>query len=351
MANIEDISWGSYQEYEGPFYKGKIRFELPKNPTIVDKRLATITAVESGKYDAINMYDRMIVSVGIIQWGEANNFSVTKMLGLICDSGFESIVQGCLKEAMQFSGSTFKKNQKGIWRFFIGDSEVNSLALQQKLFLGCDGRKGSWKTEEQKKYAKRWAAGIASILEDPRTRDIQKKFTIDRLMGFVSGDAKKVLFDDKTTTSWAEATRAIYLTFAINLPRIAGEMFSSTKFSGEKWSPEWCLCLIKRLTFGPNIKIYPTRYDKLRPAVERLFEIELPKNSESLWSWKPIEEKKQAQEQVEKIPTIIDEKLLEELNQIVLNKPQVVVKQPEVDSRGGILELIKSLLKKFFFKS
>jgi len=349
MARIEDVSWGSYQEYEGPFYKGKVKFEISNNPSINDKRLAAITAIESGRYDAINMYDRMIVSVGLIQWGEANNFSVTKMLGLICDSGFEQLVQSCLKPAMEISESSFKKNQKGIWRFFIGNSEVNSLALQQKLFLGCDGRKGSWKSEEQKKYAKTWASSIASVLEDPRTRELQKKFTMDRLMGFVPGNVKKELFDDKNSSPWSEAIRTIYLTFAINLPRIAGEMFESTKFSGKKWSPEWCLCLIKKLTLGPNIKIYPKRYDALRPVIETLFEIKLPKTSKELDEWKPQDDVNHVtvqQEEPKKNQIILNDKLIEELNQIVLIKPQP---NDVLTSNGeGLFQRVLSFFKNLF---
>lgn len=349
MARIEDVSWGSYQEYEGPFYKGKVKFEIPSSPTVNDKRLATITAVESGRYDAINMYDRMIVSVGLIQWGEANNFSVTKMLGLLCDSGLEQLVQGYLKPALELSGSSFKKNQKGIWRFFIGNSEVNSLALQQKLFLSCDGRKGSWKSDEQKRYAKLWASCIASVLEDPRTKELQKKFTMDRLMGFVTADARKMLFDDKNSSSWAEATRAIYLTFAINLPRVAGEMFVSTKFSGEKWSPDWCMSLIKKLTWGPNIKIYPKRYEALRPVVETLFNIKLPTSAEDLRQWTPkVDEKHEMvhQEEAKKNQTILNDKLLEELNQIVLNKPRPIENVSKTDQ--GLFQKIIEFFRNLF---
>lgn len=327
MARVEDISWGSYQEFEGPFYRGKTKFELPPNPSITDKQLAVITAVESGHYDAINMYDRMIVTVGIIQWGEANTFAVSRMLGYMCEAGLEAVVQAHLKPALEASGASFKNTAKGNWRFFIGNLEVNSVALQQRLFLGCDGRKGKW-TEESKRHAKLWAASIASVLEDPRTREIQKKYTASRLTGFVAGEAKKALFDDKTSSPWADALRSIYLTYAINLPRIAGEMFVSAKFVGEKWSPEWCLCLIKRLTFGPNIKIYPKRYDAMRPVVERLYGITLPKNAVELQAWSP------PQLVAQPAPTVvhpaINAGVLNELDQIVIKGSSTPVAKPNV---------------------
>jgi len=327
MAKIEDISWGSYQEFEGPFYRGSVRFEIPKNPAIIDKYLAVITSVESGHYDAINMYDRMILTAGIIQWGEANTFGVSRMLGYMSESGLEQVIHQHLKPALEASGASFKINPKGNWRFFIGNLEVNSVALQQRLFLGCDGRKGSW-LESSKRHAKLWAACIASVFEDPKTIEIQKKYTAERLTGFVMADARKALFDDKTSTTWADATRAIYLTYAINLPRIAGEMYSSTKFVGKKWSPEWCICLIKRLTFGPNIKIYPKRYEALRPCVERLFGIELPKYASDLNAWEPPLESIIGPNK-EGVKSI-DQGLLNELNDIISNKPKEKATKPLV---------------------
>ena len=348
MVKVEDIYWSLYQEFEGPFYRGKTKFELPKSPSLQDKYLASITAIESGHYDAINMYDRMILTVGLIQWGEANTFSVSKLLGAICDSGKESVVQEHLKPALKISNSSFRKNHKGIWRFFIGDSEVNSIALQQQLFLGCDGRKGKW-NNELRLYAKTWAAAVASVFEDPCTHEIQKKFTVDRLMGFVPAEVKKSLFDDKTSTPWADATRAIYLTFAINLPRVAGEMFSSTKFVGKKWSKEWCLSLIKRLTFGPNIKIYPKRYDALRPIVESLFGVDLPNNSAELekWSFVQPEEVKPiiVSAPIDSKPVstaTIDKELINELNAIVAAPPVKLQKNP------SFLGFLFDMIKKFF---
>jgi len=339
MTKVEDISWGSYQEYEGPFYRGKVKFVLPINPTINDKRLAAITAVESGHYDAINMYDRMIVSVGLIQFGEANIYSVSKLLGVICESGLEGVVQKHLKRALQSSNATFKKNNKGIWKFFVDNVEVNNLSAQQKLFLCCDGRKGSW-TDEKKLHAKTWAASIASVLEDPQTIEIQKKYTCDRFMGFVMADARKSLFDDKTSLPWADATRTIYLTFAINLPRIAGEMFSSTKFIGEKWSQEWCISLIKRLTFGPNIRIYPERYDAFRPVIERLYGIELPKKSKNLNEWKRSE----PVVIVSEMPKL-NNHLIDELNQIIISQ-----NNPVISVKTGLIDSVKKFFSFFGIK-
>ena len=347
MAKVEEIYWRSYQDYEGPFYSGKFKFRLPEKPSIQEKYLATIVAIESGHYDAINMYDRMIISCGLIQFGEANIFGVSRLLGEICDAGQESFVQECLKPALQISNCTFRKNHKGIWRFFLGDMEVNSVALQKNLFLGCEGSTGSW-TPETKLRAKTWAAAVASVLENDKAGEIQKNYTIDRLMGFVTPEAKKMLFDDKTSSPWADATRAIYLTFAINAPRVAGDMLNSTKFVGDKWSQEWCLSLVKRLTFGPMIKIYPIRYDAARPVVENLFGVELPKTAVALDGIKLKPAGRQLaslkEEKVEspKTTTTLNQGLVKEMNQIVLKEPAKLEKNP------SFLEFLFGFIKGFF---
>lgn len=67
LTQTNVILWGSYKEYEGPFFMGKRSFILPQHPTEADKQLEVITAAEGGHYDAINMYDRGIISVGISQ--------------------------------------------------------------------------------------------------------------------------------------------------------------------------------------------------------------------------------------------------------------------------------------------
>jgi hypothetical protein len=63
----DQIGWSTYEGCEGPYFRGDIPFQEPKNPDFLDKCLATVTATESGHYDAVNMYDSGILSVGLIQ--------------------------------------------------------------------------------------------------------------------------------------------------------------------------------------------------------------------------------------------------------------------------------------------
>ena len=56
MARFDEIGWGGYRSFEGPFWPGRgTPFVLPENPTKDDKILAVISATEGGSYSAINM--------------------------------------------------------------------------------------------------------------------------------------------------------------------------------------------------------------------------------------------------------------------------------------------------------
>jgi hypothetical protein len=59
---------------------------------------------------------------------------------------------------------------------------------------------------------------------------------------------------------------------------------ASTK--AEKFSPDWCVEVLKQLTFGPQIAIYPQRYKAIRPVLERLFGVDLPDYADDLKTWK-----------------------------------------------------------------
>jgi len=299
MTTPEDIHWGAYQEYEGPFYKGKIPYQIPEKPQDFDKLIAVITATEGGRYDAINMYDRMILSVGLIQWGEAGIFAVSNLLGEVCDQVGLDTVLNPLNDILNICEAEFKKNPKNQWRFFLKGNEVTTISQQQQLFLGCDGHKGNW-TPEAKVRAKKWAASVANVWVDPKAQEVQRRYTANRVLAFNMKESRVLLFNDSLpSTGWVGAIRAIYLSFAANLPKTANDMLVSTKFIGEKWSEEWCISLVKKLTFGAKIGIYPRRYEAIRPVVEKLYGVNLPKTAKDLEFWTTPEPKNVGQQSVE----------------------------------------------------
>lgn len=245
-------------------------------------------------YDAVNAYDRMIISVGVIQWGEAGQYSVSDMFGAVADKDYEHLVTA-LKPALDASNAVFKRNARGRWRFFFRDArgEVDRLEEQQQLFLlHSDGTPPTW-DDESKAHAKLWAACAANVWESAAARKAQVDFTVPRLSWFQTKEARAILYGGDApgdNTGWAGALRAGFISFAANLPAVAAKhLVKATQGSSFKpWSPEWCIAILKELTFGPGIAIYPHRYNAIRPVLENFYRVDLPDFAKDLeqWKWK-----------------------------------------------------------------
>lgn len=290
----EQVGWSAYAGYCGPFFHGRHGYALPVDADEDDRRLAVITACEGGHYDSLNMYDRGISSLGLIQWIEAGQYSVSAMLGNVIEKCGHASVMVPLKPALDASDASFKKNAHGKWRFFFNDDrgEVDSLEKTRALFLSCSGLQGSW-TPESTAHAKLWASCLVNVWDNEGARRAQDAYTKPRLLWFVLSDAKATLFDGNPDESWCGALRAAYLSFAINNPTIANKQLklAVSTLKSPKWSAGWCTGVIKQLTFGPDIAIYRHRYDAFRPVVERLWGVSLPKSSADLEAWQePVTE-------------------------------------------------------------
>ena len=142
MTTLSDIKWGSYKGFEGPYYHGKWPIEIIDSPTKNEKIVLAITATEGGTYDAVNMYDSCIMTVGIIQWCDRWNL-VTKMLGYISNKLGPERIRKPLANALKISGATWKKNKNAQWRFFIGKQECSTPETLRNLYFdGASGKKG-----------------------------------------------------------------------------------------------------------------------------------------------------------------------------------------------------------------
>lgn len=279
-VNKKDIQWGSYREYEGPWYRGKIKFLPPKNPDFLDNVMWIITSTEGGCYDAINMYDRMILTVGIIQWGESGQRSVSKLLGAVVDScGYSAIAP--VSEVAMKHGYEFAKWPDGTWGFVSSEDEdrIDSPLKMRELYLGCAGTKGSW-DDDSRDRAKEWAAAFAQVWESPCAQKVQVEYTKKRINGFVMPSSRQLLFDD-AKGPWVDATRAVFLSYAANLPAVADRQAvasaAALKDSGfEKWSREWCVRFVKRLVSNSGIDIWPARWKKVCLAVNSTFKVDFP---------------------------------------------------------------------------
>lgn len=290
-VKVEDVKWGSYKEYEGAVFWGSKKLSLGANPPENDILVYILTQTEGGSVDQVNAYDRCIVSVGLFQWCEANYFLTSKLLGAIIEKDPSLLVH--LDPALQASTAEFKKNSSGKWRFFFKDTqtEVSTLEKQQHLFLlHSTGLKGSFDAASRA-HIKLWVACLANLLQQPAAIEVQTDFCADRVKGFATADAKKILFEDSLpSTGWVGAMRAAYLSFAGNLPAVADKhlKIALQTAPGPKWSENWCVHIMKELAFGPQIAIFPGRYEKIRPHVEHFYGVNLPDFAADLKAWRGV---------------------------------------------------------------
>jgi peptidoglycan hydrolase-like protein with peptidoglycan-binding domain len=284
MAQASDIKWGSYRQYEGPFYHGKNKYHLPEGANENDKIMAVITATEGGRYDAYNGYDKCICTSGLIQWCESGQYSVSDMLGKVADLDVELLTS--VTEMAAKSGYELGRNKKGRYRFFHKqDGEVDTIPEQRELFLlESSGKKGDW-DDASRQYAKEWAAAISTVWEDPRAQTVQNIYTSRRLMGFVLKASRGVI-EASPNTSVGKAFKAAYLSFAANNPTWASRhLQKALKEVGTPWTMDWLIGVLKELTFGPKVTIYPHRYKAIRPVLERLYGVDLPDLDTELKKW------------------------------------------------------------------
>lgn len=277
---IQKISWGDYQSWSGPFFRGSIRYEVPSSPTWEQKLLAVTTATEGGAYDAVNCYDRCILSVGLIQWCEAASvFGVSRLLGRCAEADY-SLVGDYVAE-LPVPRLTFRKTPAGVWRFCSNGTVYETKEQQRAIFLGgATGLAGQW-NPIQKGHARRVAAVMASVWQEQIFREIQVAFTASRLISFSMPESKRLLFpaEGYDKDGWEGALRAGFISFAANLPAVADQYFRKAASSPEyaAASPkDRCILAFRSMTFGPGISIYPDRYNRIRPVLERLFGVDLP---------------------------------------------------------------------------
>lgn len=278
MISADQIGWANYSIYEGPFFRGVQRWVEPSEPTETDRWLAVITATEGGTWDAVNMYDSCIATVGLIQWCERGMFGVSNMLGAVYKQA------GPLALAPLPCPYTM---QGGVFRFLLDGVPVTTEAQMRTLYLGgqCNpdiepmllGRKGTW-APMQRAYARTWAAAFANVFALREAQGAQRDYTVKRLGGFFTTRARKALWDDTGDTPTTRAVRAVYLSFAANMPAWADASLARVVESPgpTKWSDGWIRKLLAALVYDRKVAIYPHRYNRIRPFVERLYGVDLP---------------------------------------------------------------------------
>lgn len=289
MVSVKDIRWGAYDKYEGPYFYGTRKYVLPDNPTDDERRFDAVIQTEGGAPDLVNMYDRCKLSGGYFQWCESPYLLTSKLLGFIADRNPALIAP--LKPALEGTGTTFTRPPGGLWRFRTSSGQVvDAPELQEQVFFGgATGRKGSWKTEAQKSVARLWAVSLTNVLAQPEAESVQVEYSIPRMMGFVMPNAKKILWSESLPDKgWVGAIRTGYISFAGNLPAVAEKHLLKAVSSSPapQWSREWCIDVLRELAFGPKIAIFPDRYEKIRPYLEKHYGVDLPDMAEDLEAWR-----------------------------------------------------------------
>jgi hypothetical protein len=295
MATAQDIKWGGYGKYEGPFYRGKFPYVPPAEPNESEKILAIVAATE-GRTDAINMYDGQILSSGPIQNVERAQYSVSAMLGAVSSAHNRELwqyVQEALGPALVASGANFEQNGRNRWRFFFHDErgEVDREDEQRQLMhLNSNGQKGTW-DEGDKAHGKLWAACVATVFENEKARAAQAAWLVPRLRRYAFRESAR--FIEKASevgTPESLCFVAAYLTFAINNPTRANKhlLIGDKATKHPRFSLPWLIDVLKELTFGPHISIYPHRYDAIRKHLEKHYGVDLPDFAKELEDWRVV---------------------------------------------------------------
>jgi len=284
------FGWGSYSSHEGPYYYGDHKFKLSNHVVSENDRiLAVITATEGGAWDNINRYDRCIDTQGLIQWcNRSPQHSVDDIYGALFRRN-KALLKPVLDHA-DSCGYGFERSTGGKHRFFSHKGvAVDTVELQQKMyFLNATGKKGAW-DDRSKEYAKAWMREAAKVFKSLEAQAIQRDWTVERLGWFVVGSARRVM-DDAPDCAGARAFKAMYMSYAANNPSKASKALetalrSSVVMGLEPWSNDWLAGVAKHLTFDPGIAIYPHRYNKIRPVLEELYDVDLPDFAKELKQW------------------------------------------------------------------
>lgn len=285
MVSPSQIGWGSYQAYEGPWFKGSVKYVLPDNPNFGAKLGAVITATEGGMLDAWNGYDVCIATGGFIQWcNRAPQRSVDRMLAAFHEVD-AALLDGYLKKIDPTLTLAF--DSKGEPHLMWNGSHISTMDRQKAFWLGgSTGLKGQW-TAGQKSWARHVAAGVASILAEPAFHQAQLDFTVPKLLTFATSFGVKELFEDGfPTEGWEGAFRAIYISYAANMPAVIARLWKANRDKLLAMDAEnRCIAWAKICAFSTGIAIYPQRYNHIRKTVEELFGVDLPDFANELRTW------------------------------------------------------------------
>lgn len=243
-------------------------------------------STEGAAADAFNGYDRGVYSISYIQLLGSNG-TAGRLLAFLAERDPHA-TSAELARWLQGRGVRLEKNGQMVKTGVLA-GEAMALAL-----YGCNGTIGSWRPEN-KALAEQFALKVISRTREGRAPELALQFVKENLFGFVMPRTLQALYgggQDLVGSGWRGALQALFLSFSANLPEVADqrlwayvakcqEQGLSTDFD----DPGFVRGAARELTFGPLIAIYPERYDKIRPEVERLYGVDLPDSAALLDSY------------------------------------------------------------------
>lgn len=278
MINISRIGWGSYDKFEGPYFWGSYKHSLPQNPTFEQKVLSVVTSTEGGSYDAVNMYDRCVLTVGVIQYCEAV-MAFSRMLGYCASHGDLDSINDSLSNLPIPLSLTLKSNS---WAFTKSDgTPITDNNLRREVFLGgSTGFKGQWEND-QKDFAKQVALIFANMWDDPSLRKNQSVYAGNTILSFTSQKSHAImnsLPNGKDESGWIGGLRAALASYSANLPAVAETMLTKatqhSKWNGSDKDKFFVAC--REMALGSTIRIWPERWGKISPVIGKIFNIDSP---------------------------------------------------------------------------
>jgi hypothetical protein len=146
--------------------------------------------------------------------------------------------------------------------------------------LNSTGKKGTW-DDNSRRYAKLWVSSLVELFGQLPAVKAQRDFTAARLKSWFAIKLGKEWLtracEDRSAGAFAFVCG--YLSFAANNPTWANAALTEAlKTVGDRdpFGADWLAHVFEFLTWQPGVSIYPHRYNKIRPVLERQFGIDLP---------------------------------------------------------------------------
>jgi hypothetical protein len=281
LISINDVKWSRYKVFEGPVFIGNMPVpSAGRDAPFHAKVLAVTAAAEGGGFNAVQMWDSGLLSVGAIQFIDAGSFNVCNMLGEVAERCGLDILLDKLKPALDMCNATFAKGADGKWRFYLDNIVVNTAALQKQLYFGdTHGNALGSYTDVKRLRTKTWVVCMANVWDIPGATDVQMEFTLRNLKnGFVWGNLKNELFSPGVSDDgYLGATKAMLLAYAVNAPAVVVKMYDSGKSNGkDKFSAAWCLELLRHVVVNGGIDVWKARWGAKLLHIEKSFGVKFP---------------------------------------------------------------------------